>query len=128
MERYRPWFLAAAIYNMVWGIAVVLFPDELFAAAHVPSTNYPALFQCIGMMVLAYAPAYWMIWKDPSRFGPFVWIGIFGKAMGPIGFLMSALQGELPWSFGWLICLNDIPWLPAFLLFAHELKKKPESN
>lgn len=123
MERYRPWFLAAAIYNLVWGLVVVLFPKELFSVAGVPPSNYPALFQCIGMMVLAYAPGYWMVWRDPTRFGPFVWIGILGKALGPIGFGVSVLRGDLPICFGWLICLNDIPWLPAFLLFAREMRK-----
>ena len=121
MERYRGWFLAAAVYNLVWGLIVIAFPEELFALAGVPPTNYPALFQCIGMMVLAYAPRYWLVWRDPKRFGPFVWIGILGKALGPIGFLTSAIRGDLPWSFGWLISLNDLPWLPAFLLFAKKM-------
>lgn len=126
VERYRPWFLAAAIYNAVWGTAVVLFPKALFEIVSLPPSNYPALFQCIGMMVLAYAPGYWLVWKDPSRYGAFVWVGILGKTMGPVGFLVSAIRGDLPWSFGWLICLNDLPWLPAFALFAREFVRQEQ--
>jgi len=123
MERFRGWFLAAAAYNLVWGLAVILFPVALYRLAGLPPLDYPALFQCIGMMVLAYAPGYWLVWKDPKRYGAFVWVGIFGKACGPIGFLVAAFQGKLPWNFGWLICLNDLPWLPAFVLFAKEWVK-----
>lgn len=123
MDRLRVWFLAAAVYNVVWGTVVVLFPRDLFRLAGVPPTNYPALFQCIGMLVLAYAPAYWLVWRDPARFGPFVWSGLIGKVLGPVGFVVAALRGDLPWSFFWLIALNDLPWIPAFVVFAARMRR-----
>lgn len=121
--------MAAALYNALWGGLVIAFPTQMFELANLPQPRYPALFQCIGMMVFAYAPGYWLVWKDPVRFGAFVWIGILGKVLGPVGFLVSAFKGDLPWNFGWLICLNDIPWLPAFVAFAiWHLKNESSRN
>jgi hypothetical protein len=121
MEAWRPyrlWFGAAGVYNALWGALVVLWPNAIFDWLHMARPNYPALFQCIGMMVGVYALGYWLIAKDPIRYGAFVWVGLLGKVFGPIGFLCAALPGRLPWSFGWINVTNDLIWLPAFAMFA----------
>ena len=121
LDRYKPWFYAAALYNALWGAFVVLFPNAYFTILKMPQPNYPSLWQAIGMMVGVYAYGYWLIARDPVRYGQFVYIGLFGKLFGPIGFLIAALQGTLPWSFGWVNVTNDLIWLPAFIAFAFEL-------
>lgn len=118
LDRYRAWFLAAAVYNFVWGTTVIFFPNALFAAFGMELPNYPSLFQAIGMMVQVYGIGYWFLWRDPERYAAFVWIGLLGKLFGTIGFLYSAIRGELPWAFGVTIVANDVIWLPAFAGFA----------
>ena len=118
LRRYRGWFFAAALYNAIWGTLVGLFPDVIFRWIGAPPPNYPALMQCIGMMVGVYAIGYWLIAIDPIRYGPFVYVGLAGKVLGPLGFLWAASQGQLPWSFGWVNVANDLIWLPAFIAFA----------
>jgi hypothetical protein len=118
LQRYRPWFYAAAVYNFVWGTVVVVFPDLIFRVLGMPASNYPVLMQCVGMVVGVYAIGYWLIAVDPERFGPFVFVGLAGKVLGPIGFVYAALQGKLPWAFGWVNVTNDLIWLPAFIPFA----------
>lgn len=119
LNRYRPWFYAAAVYNALWGAFASLFPDGLFKLLGIPPLNYPSMFQCIGMMVGVYAIAYWLIARDPVRFGPLVYVGLLGKVLGPVGFLVSALRGTLPWSFGLVNVTNDLIWLPTFIPFAY---------
>ncbi|HWD41618.1 MAG TPA: hypothetical protein VG944_22435 [Fimbriimonas sp.] len=123
LDSYRPWFYAAAAYNAVWGTFVGLYPNTFFQWLGMPLPNYPALFQCIGMMVGVYAIAYWYIARDPVRFGPMVYVGLLGKLFGPIGFLWAALHGALPWAFGWINVFNDLIWLPAFIGFAIRLRQ-----
>jgi hypothetical protein len=115
---YRLWFYAAAVYNFVWGTAMVLLPNALFDLLGMPAPNYPGIWQSVGMMVLVYALGYWMIARDPKRYAALVWIGLIGKTFGPIGFLFTALQGGLPWVFGLTILTNDLIWWPAFWSFA----------
>jgi hypothetical protein len=88
--------------------------------------NYPELFQCIGMMVGVYSIGYWLIARDPERFGPLVYVGLLGKVFGPLGFLAGAITGRLPWSFGWINVTNDVIWLPTFFSFAWQVYKREQ--
>lgn len=118
MTAYRRWFHAASIYNLVWGLFAIALPTAPFVWAGVEPPRYPALFQCIGMIVLVYALGYRYIALDPERYGAFVWIGLLGKTFGPIGFLYAVATGQLPWAFGVTIIFNDLIWWPAFWSFA----------
>lgn len=122
-RKFIPWFYAAAVYNAVWGIAVILFPNWFWQGLTQRQLDYPSLFQAIGMMVMVYAYGYWLLAKDPVRFAPFIWIGLAGKTFGPIGFVFAAMNGELPWSFGWTLVTNDLMWWPAFWMFAVKMGK-----
>ena len=118
IERFKPLFYAAAIYNVVWGIVVVLFPNLYFDLIGMARPNHPAIWQSVGMMVAVYGPGYWLIARNPERYAPLVWIGLLGKTLGPIGFLIGAIRGELPWAFG-IVCLtNDFIWWVPFWRFA----------
>jgi small multidrug resistance pump len=117
LGRYRPWFYAAAAYNLLWGSAIVLFPVQSFACLGLPPPTPVAIWQVVGMLVAVYAPAYWWAGRDPWRHRHFIVIGLLGKVLGPLGFLWSAWQGGLPWSFGWVNLTNDLIWWPSFALF-----------
>ena len=122
---YRRWFYAAAIYNVVWGLAVVLYPATLLRLTGVNATGAVPLVQVIGMMVGVYAYGYYLLAREPRRYSGFIWIALAGKTLGPVGFVYSAATGALPWSFGWVCALNDLVWWPAFWRFAlaHALKR-----
>jgi hypothetical protein len=124
-RKFIPWFYAAAVYNAVWGIAVILFPNWFWQSIGMPLPNYPSLFQSIGMMVMVFGYGYWLMAKDPIRYCGYIWIALAGKTFGPIGFLYTALQGELPWAFGLLLVTNDVIWWPAFWAFALKFARRP---
>ncbi len=115
---YRAWFYAAAIYNALWGIAVVVFPGALLQIAGIGDPAAVPLVQVIGMMVSVYAYGYYLLARDPERYAGLIWIGLAGKTLGPLGFLYSAATGSLPWTFGWVCVFNDLIWWPVFWRFA----------
>jgi hypothetical protein len=83
--------------------------------------RYPQIWQCLGMVVGVYGIGYWIAAGDPARHWPIVLVGLLGKVLGPIGFLLAASRGELPWAFGLVNVTNDLVWwLPfaAALYFA----------
>lgn len=123
-KPYQWWFGAAAIYNLIWGFVAVVWPFAMFDVLHVPRPHEPELFQAIGMMVGVYALGYAMVAYHPVRFGAFVWVGLAGKALGPIGFVASAVAGRMPWGFGWINVTNDLIWLPAFVAFGLKLHRE----
>ena len=122
--RYRPWFYAAAVYNLIWGVGIILLPDLLFRLLGMAPPNYVPLWQVVGMFVLVYAPAYWWAGRRPSQHRHLIIIGLLGKILGPAGFAWSLARGELPAVFGLTILTNDLIWWPAFALFLRDAARQ----
>lgn len=104
----------AAVYNILWGAWVVIWPQAWFELSGLPVINYPSIWQCVGMIVGVYGIGYAIAAMDPIRWWPLVLVGLAGKIFGPIGFVMTASRGELPWSMGWTLLLNDLSWWIPF--------------
>lgn len=119
LAGYRPWFYAAALYNVLWGSFTILFPQLFLQLIHVRAFDALPLWQCIGMFVLVYAPAYWWAGRYPSSYRHLILIGLLGKVLGPVGFVWAYLHGQLPLAFGLTNLTNDVIWWPAFVLYLH---------
>jgi hypothetical protein len=104
----------AATYNVAWGTLVVLAPLAPFRWAGMEPPNYPQIWQCVGMIVGVYGVGYAIAAGDPLRHWPIVLVGLLGKVLGPIGFALSVVRGELPWIAGWTILTNDVIWWVPF--------------
>ncbi len=104
----------AAVYNILFGAWVVLFPASAFELAGLDQPNDPELWQCIGMIVGVYGIGYAIAARDPIRHWPIVLVGLLGKIFGPIGFLGAVLQDRVPLEAGLIILTNDLIWWPGF--------------
>lgn len=124
LTRYRPWFYAAAVYNLIWGTINILFPQLFFDLAGMPPPDYAALWQVVGMFVLVYAPAYWWAARYPERHPHLIVIALLGKLFGPLGFMWSVFTGQLPLAFGWTILTNDLIWWPAFAHYLRDVARE----
>jgi hypothetical protein len=123
LNKYRYWFYAAALYNLLWGSINILFPDLFFNLIKMPPPEYSPIWQVVGMFVLVYAPAYWWAGRYPERYPHFIVIGLLGKILGPIGFIGAVLTQQLPLAFGWTIIINDLIWWIPFSLYLREVSK-----
>ncbi len=112
--KYVLW--SAGIYNIAWGIFIVFSPLTLFQWAEMEPPLYPQIWQCDGMIVGVYGIGYAIAARAPYQHWPIVLVGFLGKLFGPIGFLLAALKGELPWTAGWVNIFNDLIWLGPFAL------------
>lgn len=112
---FMSWSLKlAAVYNILWGSWVVLFPLSAFRLIGIPEPLYPQIWQCVGMIVGVYGVGYWVASKDPLKHWPITFVGLLGKIFGPIGFLQAYFTGQLPGSFFIIIIFNDLIWWPSF--------------
>ena len=117
LDRYRPWFYAAAAYNLAWGGSAILWPSLFFRLLPMPPPEAVAMWQALGMMVLVYAPAYWWLARDPVRHRHLALVALLGKILGPVGFVWALATHALPIGFGVIIATNDLLWWPAFFAF-----------
>jgi hypothetical protein len=107
----------AAIYNVLWGAWVVLFPQQFFTLTGMEHINHAMVWQGMGMVIGVYGLGYWWASYDPLRHWPIVAVGFLGKIFGPIGFVFNYIQGEVPFSFSYTLITNDlIWWVPFFLI------------
>ncbi len=108
LDRYRPWFYAAAGYNLAWGGIAILWPSLFLRLLRMQPPEALAIWQALGMMVLVYAPAYWWLARDPVRHRHLALVALLGKLLGPLGFLWAVATHLLPISFGVIILANDL--------------------
>jgi len=107
---------AAAVYNIMWGIFTVFWPDAYFDWLGLERMNYPMMWQGVGMIVGVYGVGYWIAAVNPVRHWPIVLVGFLGKLLGPIGMAGYVFRGVLPLKIMWLNMTNDLIWLLPFAL------------
>ena len=117
----------AAIYNLIWGAWVVLFPLSFFQLTGMAEPIHPMIWQGMGMVIGVYGLGYWWAAANPVKHWPIVAVGFLGKIFGPLGFIFNYLNGVVPASFAYTLITNDlIWWLPFFLILNEARKKKWE--
>ena len=62
-------FRVAAVYNIAWGSAVVLYPNLFFDIFHLPPINYPFVMSGLGMCIGLYGYGYWVVSRDLRHVG-----------------------------------------------------------
>jgi len=116
----------AAVYNILWGAWVVLFPNHFFDLVGMERLNHPMVWQGMGMVIGVYGLGYWWSASNPMRHWPIIAVGALGKIFGPIGFIMNYTQGIVPFAFSYTLVTNDfIWWIPFGLILwrAHSVYK-----
>lgn len=124
MRRYQVLFATAALYNLVFGAWAGLFPLAFFRWFHLAEPRYPSIWSCLGMVIGLYGSLYAYTACRPDQSDAFVWLGLAGKVLGPIGWLLAVARGELPPRTFTLILANDLIWWFPFLFYL--LRHVPE--
>ncbi len=114
---------AAAVYNILWGTWVVLFPNHFFELVGMALTTHPMIWQGMGMVIGVYGLGYWWASQDPTTHWPIVAVGFLGKIFDPIGFFFNYLQGVVPFEFIYTLFTNDFIWLIPFFLILRKANK-----
>jgi len=89
-------FGLAAAYNIAFGIWAALFPYSFFRLFSLAPPRYPSIWACLGLVIGLYGVAYAYAAVRLDRAKLLIAIGLAGKLLGPIGWLLSVRSGELP--------------------------------
>jgi hypothetical protein len=117
---HRAVFLAAAAYNILWGLYSAVDPQWLFRFAGMPPLNQPALFACLGMVIGVYGILYAEVARRPEHGFLLAAVGLLGKVLGPIGLAGLILRGEWPPASLVLCLTNDFIWWVPFSLYLRD--------
>ena len=121
---YRLVFGLAAIYNLAFGLWTCLRPQSFFEWLKMVPPNYPSIWSCLGMVVGLYGLLYAYAALCLNLAFPIIFVGLTGKILGPVGWLLAVRSGEWPLRTFPLVLFNDLIWWVPFVLF---LFKHPRS-
>ncbi|MFE6937702.1 hypothetical protein [Streptomyces chartreusis] len=117
---HRRIFVAAGVYNVVWGCYAAVDPQWLFRGAGMPPQNHPQIFMTLGMVLGLYGLLYLDVALRPAEGFPIAAVGLAGKVLGPLGWLWLAVTGEWPLASGVILVTNDLIWWVPFALYLHD--------
>lgn len=110
------WLRAAAVYNAIWGALAMIAPHRLTRVLGLGTVSDATGWRAAGVLVAAFAPAYWWAAANPERARPLLGTALLGKALGLGSCLAGIAAGVLPRAALLVVLLNDAVWLPAFVL------------
>lgn len=118
-HRFPKWMTLtlalAGLYNLIFGLVTIAAPNLLFNLAGATPPLYPAIWQCVGMIVGVFGIGYLIAATNPIKHWSIILVGLLGKTFGPIGFLYAAFIADtIPPSFGFIIITNDLVWIAPF--------------
>ena len=133
-QIYRVIFILAGAYNIVLGAWAVLAPRTLFEVFDLGTPSHPGIWACLGMVIGLYGLIYLQVaFTDPKRRSSavviagrrieydvtrfLIGIGLVGKILGPIGFVLAVRNGELPLRMIPMIALDDLIWWVPFTMY-----------
>ena len=117
---HRVVFVAAGLYNILWGLYSALDPQWLFRFAGMPLSNTPEIFACLAMVVGLYGIIYFEVARVPERGWLLAAVGLAGKILGPIGLAQLLWSGQWPLSAAVLCLTNDLIWWIPFGLYLRD--------
>ncbi len=127
-DEPKPWMKtclrAAAIYNVIWGAWVVLFPNHFFQLVGMEPLNHPMVWQGMGMVIGVYGLGYWWAAQNVFRHWPIIAVGFLGKIFGPLGFVMNYALDRVPFSFIYTLLTNDFIWWIPFGIIMYQVHTK----
>jgi len=110
----------AAAHNLGFGTWAVLRPAAFFDLAGMAPPRYPEVWQCLGMVVGLYGLLYAHAARRLESARPIVLVGLLGKVLGPLGWILAVGRGAWPARTLPLVVFNDLIWWLPFSLFLLE--------
>jgi len=107
--------LAAGVIGFVYAGWAIFWPELWFDWCHMRH-GYNEMWMTVGMLNGVLAIGLLLSANNPTRYWPNVLVATIAKIGAALGFSWAAYRGVFPIQAGWVILLNDIIWIPPFLM------------
>jgi hypothetical protein len=119
-RQHRAVFVAAGLYNLVWGLWAATSPDALYQTLGVPVPTHPEVAACLGMVIGLYGVVYLDIARAPERGWIPAAVGLTGKLAGPAALVWHIMTGNWPTTALPVVVFNDIVWWLPFAWYLRD--------
>lgn len=122
---WRTFFLIAALYDIVLGVAFFFLFDPLFSALGIALPNNTSYIHLTAGFVFVQGLGYWFVYTDPSANLGIVKQGIVYKTVfAGLGFFYLAI-GQLLHPLFMVFVVADLVFLAGFVLFLRRTSEEP---
>jgi len=111
----RGFLLAAAAYNVLWGVFIGWFPETFFQWVTESEAGAPGIISWQGKGVLMMAAVYLVCAIHPGKYWFLILFGALTKVGGAIWFYLDILDSELGKRGIFHLLMNDLIWTPLLL-------------
>lgn len=117
---HRVTFVLAGGYNVLWGLYALVDPQWLFRLTGMAPMRHPEIFMTLGLVIGLYGILYLEVARAPDRGWLIAAVGLAGKVLGPLGFIVAVVTGDWDSSAVVLIITNDLIWWLPFGLYLYD--------
>ena len=122
---WRAFFLAAALYDIVLGVAFFFLFDPLFSALGIPLPENTSYIHLTAGFVFTQGLGYWFVYRDPPANLGIVKLGVVYKAIfSGLAFYYLAI-GQLLHPAFLIFAVADLAFLVGFVLFLRRTAEAP---
>jgi hypothetical protein len=104
----------AGWWNLLAGLAMILFYHEGFKALGATKPSPALSIQVLGVLVALFGWGYHLVASDPVRNRNLLMLGFWSKAAATMLAGAYVAMGRLPWWFAVVVFLADTIYLPPF--------------
>ena len=115
----------AGYYNIVAGLAMVIFYHEGFRALGVPKPEFVLPIQLVGVLVAIFGVGYLIDERNPVENRNIVLLGFLSKLLGPLLAIMHIASGSLPIMMLAVLFFADGIYLIPFWIIYRQLSRTP---
>lgn len=115
----RGFLMAAAAYNVLWGIFIGWFPESFYQWVTESEAAAPEIIAWQGKAVLLMVVVYFVNAIHPGKFWYFSAFGAFTKVAGAIWFYFDILEQEIGKKAIFHLLMNDLIWVPFLILISY---------
>lgn len=123
----RATFVAAGVYNVLWGLYAAVDPQWFFRFSGLEPLNHPEIFACLGMVIGLYGLLYLEVARRPEGGFLIAAVGLAGKVLGPLGLAVLIASGRWPLRSIVLCLTNDLSWWVPFSIYLAKAWPAPRS-
>jgi hypothetical protein len=120
IDRYRPVFLLAALYDGLLGLAFLFFWEPIFRMLGIESTADPVYVQLAAGLIAIMGLGFYFVWREPLINSDIVLLGVVFKAFYIVLAIYAQIRGEVPHAVFVLFAAIDAAFFLAFVLFLRD--------
>jgi hypothetical protein len=120
---WRPFFLVAALYDIVLGAVFMVFGEEILDWIGMELPPHIAYIQLAAIFIFVQGLSYLLVWRDPPHNPGLVQVGVVYKVAYVGLALWYLIVGQLPSDFFIPWAIIDVLFMIGFLLFLRAVRR-----